>query len=59
MSLQPNELLRKLVLTFEEGDDYEQGFTPRSTRAQLKQYMPYMPTKVVENMLNAPNMRSK
>ncbi len=44
---------RKLnfVRRIHERDADEQGFTARSTRAQIKQMLPYMPEGIVDKML--------
>jgi hypothetical protein len=40
------------VICTEESDD--QLYGPRSMKAQIKQYMPYMPLKMIDKMLKAP-----
>ena len=48
--MQPRDILRKIVVHIDDGNQDEQGFTARSVKSQLKQWMPYMPAVVVDKM---------
>lgn len=50
---------KQFVIRVTENTEDERGFTARSTRAQIKQWMPYMPAGVVDKMLvQAPNIKA-